>query len=52
MATCARISKELGGIQRPVAIDYNFCEFLSDYLYSKNPLPKIELRNKQLPELN
>ena len=50
MATCARICKQLGSQQ--VAIDYNFAEFLSDYLYSKNPIPKLELRNKPLGELN
>lgn len=52
MATCARVCKELGSEHRQVAIDYNFCEFLSDYLYSKNPMAKLEIRNKQLSDLN
>ena len=50
MATCARICKQIDVQQ--VAIDYNFAEYLSDYLYSKNPIPKLELRNKPLAELN
>ena len=35
-----------------MAIDYNFAEYLSDYLYAKNPIPRLELRNKSLAELN
>ena len=35
-----------------MAIDYNFAEFLSDYLYAKNPIPRLELRSKSLAELN
>ena len=50
MATCARICKEVGPTK--VAIDYNFCEFLSEYLYSKNPIPKLEIRNKSKVDLN
>ena len=50
MATCARICNEIG--VNTVAIDYSFCEFLSEYNYSKNPMPKLELRNKPLSTLN
>ena len=50
MATCARICNEIG--VNTVAIDYSFCEFLSEYNYSKNPMPKLELRNKDLSTLN
>lgn len=50
LATTARICKELGVEQ--VTVDYNFCDLMSEYLYSKNPVPNIELRKKSAADLN
>ena len=50
LATCARICKEIGVEQ--VKVDYNFCELMSEYLYTKNPVPHIELRKKNPADLN
>ena len=52
MATCARVCQELPVEVPEVPIDYNFCEFMADFLYQKNPIPRLELRSKSLAELN
>ena len=50
MATCARICTQIKIDE--VDLDYHYCEWLSTYLYSKNPIPKLEVRKKNGPELD
>ena len=50
MATCARICKQIN-IEN-VAIDYDYCEWLSEYLYTVNPMPLLSMRNKDAATLN
>ena len=50
MATAARISRELD--IKTVDLDWMFCEWLADCLYSTNPLPSLEIRHKDASNLD
>ena len=50
MATTARICKQIN--IESVSIDYNYCEWLADFLYSDNPVPHLSIRNKDSVTLN
>ena len=49
MATCARICKQIN-VQN-VELDYNYAEWMATYLYAKNPIPSLEVRNKTADEI-
>ena len=50
MATAARIGQELD--INNVDLDWMFCEWLADCLYSTNPLPSLEIRHKDASTLD
>ena len=50
MATVARICKQI--TVEIVIIDYNYCEWLADFLYRENPIPHLSIRNMDAATLN
>lgn len=50
MATCARICTQIG--VEKVDLDYDYCEWLANFLYTEDPTPDIFIKKKTKQELD
>ena len=49
MSTSNQIANVLGITQVP--LDWNYCEWIADFLYTSNPVPHIAVRNNDMATL-
>jgi hypothetical protein len=52
LQTAANISKCIEKSELKVQINYLFSEFQDDWVYKKNPIPELEIKNKSSEDLN